>query len=178
MTRGEIWWVDYGIPYGSEPGYRRPVIILQNDFFNNSKINTTIGVPLSTNVLLADVPGNIFLNKKDSKLTRDSVILISQIGVIDKERLLKKVSKINREIMEKIENNIKAGPTAHNRSICVPALKRLQGSVRLGHSATLHSHGSLYPHFCSPGLATQALIRAAKTSHTAGTLYDIPPKIN
>jgi mRNA interferase MazF len=49
MTRGEIWWADYGIPYGSEPGYRRPVIILQNDFFNNSKINTTVVIPLSSN---------------------------------------------------------------------------------------------------------------------------------
>jgi mRNA interferase MazF len=106
MIRGEIWWTDYGIPYGSEPGYRRPVIILQNNFFNNSKIKTTIVIPLSTNVLLAEVPGNIFITKKDSKLTKDSVILISQIGVIDKERLLEKVSKIDREIMEKIENNI------------------------------------------------------------------------
>jgi mRNA interferase MazF len=106
MTRGEIWWVDYGIPYGSEPGYRRPVIIMQNDFFNNSKIKTTIVVSLSTNLLLADVPGNIFLSKKDSKLTKDSVILISQTGVIDKERLIEKVSKINNDIMGKIENSL------------------------------------------------------------------------
>jgi mRNA interferase MazF len=106
MTRGEIWWVDYGIPYGSESGYRRPVIIMQNDFFNNSKIKTTIVVPLSTNLLLADVPGNILINKRDSKLTKDSVILISQTGVIDKERLIEKVSKINNDIMDKIENGI------------------------------------------------------------------------
>jgi mRNA interferase MazF len=106
MTRGEIWWVDYGIPYGSEPGYRRPVIIMQNDFFNNSKINTTIVIPLSTNLLLADVPGNIFISKKESKLAKDSVMLISQISVIDKERLKEKISKINRDKMEKIENNI------------------------------------------------------------------------
>jgi mRNA interferase MazF len=106
MTRGEIWWADYGIPYGSKPGYRRPVIIIQNDFFNNSKINTTIIVPLSTNLLLADVPGNIFIDKKTSKLTKDSVILISQIGVIDKGRLQEKVSSIDREAMEKIENGI------------------------------------------------------------------------
>jgi mRNA interferase MazF len=96
MTRGEIWWVDYGIPYGSEPGYRRPVIIIQNDFFNNSKINTTIVVPPSTNLLLADVPGNIFINKRESKLTKNSVILISQISVIDKEKLKEKISKINK----------------------------------------------------------------------------------
>jgi mRNA interferase MazF len=106
MTRGEIWWADYGIPYGSEPGYRRPVIIMQNDLFNNSKINTTIVAPLSTNLLLAGVPGNISMNKKDSKLTKDSVILISQIGVIDKERLIEKVSTINKETMKKIEDNI------------------------------------------------------------------------
>jgi mRNA interferase MazF len=106
MTRGEIWWVDYGIPYGSEPGYRRPVIIMQNDFFNNSKIKTTVVVPLSTNLLLADVPGNIFISKKDSKLTKDSVILISQTGVIDKKRLIEKIEKINNDIMSKIENSI------------------------------------------------------------------------
>jgi mRNA interferase MazF len=106
MIRGEIWWVDYGIPYGSEPGYRRPVIIIQNDFFNASKIKTTIAAPLSTNLLLADVPGNIFVSKRDSKLTKDSVILISQVGVIDKERLLEKVSKINNDIMGKIENSV------------------------------------------------------------------------
>jgi mRNA interferase MazF len=106
MTRGEIWWVDYGIPYGSEPGYRRPVIIMQNDFFNDSKINTTVVVPLTTNLLLADVPGNILINKKDSKLNKDSVIIISQIGVVDKERLIEKISSINYEAMEKIEDNI------------------------------------------------------------------------
>jgi mRNA interferase MazF len=106
MTRGELWWVDYGIPYGSEPGYRRPVIILQNDIFNTSKINTTVVIPLSTNLLLADVPGNIFISKKDSKLSKDSVILLSQIGVIDKERLIEKISKINNETLSKIETNV------------------------------------------------------------------------
>jgi mRNA interferase MazF len=106
MIRGEIWRADYGIPYGSEPGFRRPVIILQNDFFNNSKINTTVVIPISSNLLLADVPGNIYMEKKDLKLGKDSVILVSQISVIDKERLIEKVSKINRDTMEKIENNI------------------------------------------------------------------------
>jgi mRNA interferase MazF len=106
MTRGEIWWVDYGITFGSEPGYRRPVLILQNDFFNISKINTTVAIQISSNLLLADVPGNIYIEKRLSKLGKDSVILVSQIGVIDKERLIEKISKINRDIMEKIENNI------------------------------------------------------------------------
>ena len=106
MIRGELWWVDYGIPYGSEAGFRLPVIIVQNDFFNNSKINTIIVIPLSTNLLLADVPGNILIEKNESKLGKDSVILLSQIGVIDKQRLIEKISRINKNIMEKIENNI------------------------------------------------------------------------
>jgi mRNA interferase MazF len=106
MIRGELWWIDYGVPYGSESGYKRPAIVMQNDLFNSSKINTTIVVPVTTNLLLADVPGNILLRKKDSKLNKDSVIIISQIGVIDKERLMEKISRINNEIMEKIEDNI------------------------------------------------------------------------
>jgi mRNA interferase MazF len=105
ISRGEIWWIDYGIPYGSEPGYKRPVLVMQNDLFNNSKINTTVVIPLTTNLLLADVPGNIFLDKKESKLPKDSVILLSQIGVVDKQRFVEKISKINKDTMEKVENN-------------------------------------------------------------------------
>jgi mRNA interferase MazF len=63
-------------------------------------------IPLSTNLLLADVPGNIFISKKDSKLSKDSVIVLSQIGVIDKERLIEKISRTNNEILEKIETNV------------------------------------------------------------------------
>ncbi|MDR2716942.1 MAG: type II toxin-antitoxin system PemK/MazF family toxin [Treponema sp.] len=106
MTRGELWWADFGIPFGSEPGYKRPVLIIQNDFFNNSKINTTIVIPLTTNLILADAPGNILITKRESKLKKDSVITISQIEVIDRRRLIEKITKIDRTIIEKIENNI------------------------------------------------------------------------
>ena len=106
MTRGELWWADFGIPFGSEPGYKRPVIILQNDFFNRSNISTTIVIPLTTNMLLADAPGNILLPKTISKLKKDSVITISQIEVIDRQRLTEKISKIDRTLLEKIENSI------------------------------------------------------------------------
>ena len=106
MTRGELWWVDLGLPYGSEPGYRRPVLILQNDFFNNSKINTTVIVPLTTNSLYAEAPGNLVLYKEDSKLSKDSVIVVSQITVIDKNRLIEKISKVNNTIIEEVENKI------------------------------------------------------------------------
>ena len=104
--RGELWWVDLGLPHGSEPGYRRPVLIIQNDFFNNSKINTTVIVPLTTNNLYAGVPGNVLLNKGESKLRKDSVIVLSQIKVIDKNRLIEKISKVNNAIIEEVENNL------------------------------------------------------------------------
>jgi len=106
MTRGELWWADFGIPFGSEPGYKRPVLIIQNDFFNNSKINTTIVIPLTTNLILADAPGNILITKRESKLKKDSVLTISQIEVIDRQRLIEKITKLDRTIIEKIENNI------------------------------------------------------------------------
>ena len=106
MTRGELWWADFGIPFGSEPGYKRPVLIIQNDFFNNSKMNTTIVIPLTTNLILADAPGNILITKHQSKLKKDSVITISQIEVIDRRRLIEKITKVDRSIIEKIENNI------------------------------------------------------------------------
>jgi len=106
MTRGELWWADFGVPFGSEPGYKRPVIIIQNDFFNRSNINTTIVIPLTTNILLADAPGNILFKKNESKLKKDSVITISQIEVIDRQRLIDKIIKIDKSIINKIENNI------------------------------------------------------------------------
>jgi len=106
MTRGELWWADFGAPFGSEPGYKRPVLIMQNDFFNRSMINTTIVIPLTTNLILADAPGNILITKNQSKLKKDSVITISQIEVIDRRRLIEKITKIDRTIIEKVENNI------------------------------------------------------------------------
>jgi mRNA interferase MazF len=106
MIRGELWWADFGIPFGSEPGYKRPVLILQNDFINNSKINTIIVIPLTTNLILADAPGNVLITKHQSKLKKDSVIIISQVEAIDRRRLIEKITKIDRTIMEKIEDNI------------------------------------------------------------------------
>ena len=106
MIRGELWWADFGIPFGGEPGYKRPVLIIQNDFFNKSKINTIIVIPLTTNLILADAPGNILITKNQSKLKKDSVITISQIEVIDRRRLIEKITKIDRAIIEKIENNL------------------------------------------------------------------------
>jgi mRNA interferase MazF len=107
MTRGEIWWADYGIPFGSEPGFNRPVLIIQSDALNKSKIHTIIVVPLTTNLLLKDAPGNVFLDKTDSKLSKDSIVVVSQISVIDKQRLIKKESRISSKLLEEVEEGVK-----------------------------------------------------------------------
>jgi len=106
MTRGELWWADFGLPFGSEPGYKRPVLIIQNDFFNNSKINTAIVIPLTTNLLLAEAPGNILITGNESKLKKDSVMAISQIEAIDRHRLIEKITAVDGAIIKKIEESM------------------------------------------------------------------------
>ncbi|MCT8335918.1 type II toxin-antitoxin system PemK/MazF family toxin [Leptospira sp. 85282-16] len=107
MTRGEIWWVDLGIPFGSEPGYKRPVLIIQDNAFNESNINTIIVVPLTTNLNLATAPGNVLLSKKDTNLSKDSVVNVSQIVTLDRERFINKASELKTKKIEKIEEGIK-----------------------------------------------------------------------
>ena len=99
MTRGEIWWVDFGLAYGSMPQGRRPAVIVQNDNFNASRIMTTVVIPLTTNTLLAEYKDNIFLNKEETGLSKDSVVLTPQIGIVDKSCLVEKVSKLSHSIM-------------------------------------------------------------------------------
>lgn len=107
MTRGEIWWADLGLPFGSEPGFRRPILILQNDAFTRSKLNTIIIAPLTTNLSLAAAPGNTLVKKRDSRLPADSVINLSQIVTIDKLRLIEKVGKLNPAILKQVDEGIK-----------------------------------------------------------------------
>jgi len=107
MIRGKIWWADLGIPFGSEPGFRRPVVIIQNDSFNKSNIQTIIVISITTNLNLAEAPGNIFITKEESHLSKDGVINISQISTIDKRRLIEKITFLPQSIMDQIENGLK-----------------------------------------------------------------------
>ena len=77
MTRGELRWADFGIQFGSEPGFRRPVLIVQEYVYTQSRLNTVIVVPLTTNLLLEEAPGNVVLPKEESGLTKDSVIVVT-----------------------------------------------------------------------------------------------------
>jgi mRNA interferase MazF len=107
MTRGEVWWVDLGIPFGSEPGFKRPVLIIQDDAFNESNINTIIVVPLTSNLNLASAPGNVLLNRKDTNLSKDSIVNVSQIVTLDRERFINKAADLKSKHLKKIEEGIK-----------------------------------------------------------------------
>ncbi|MBR0495853.1 MAG: type II toxin-antitoxin system PemK/MazF family toxin [Treponema sp.] len=106
MTRGDVYMLDFGIPFGSEPRMRRPVVIIQADKENLNGLNTKIVVPLTSNTINADLRGNVFLPKKESGLSKDSVALIHQIVVVDKFRLEEKISKLPKNLLSKIEDEI------------------------------------------------------------------------
>jgi mRNA interferase MazF len=107
MLRGEIWWASLPVPRGSEPGYRRPVVIVQSDAFNRSEISTIVVAAISSNLRLADAPGNIFLKRRDSKLPKESVINVSQILTLDKRYLAEKVGQLSTKHMRELDEGLK-----------------------------------------------------------------------
>ncbi|MCW3987024.1 MAG: type II toxin-antitoxin system PemK/MazF family toxin [Candidatus Bathyarchaeota archaeon] len=107
MTRGEIWWASLQQPKGSEPGYRRPVLIVQSDAFNRSNINTVICAVITSNLNLVKAPGNVRLSKKESNLPRESVINVSQIVTIDRSYITKCVGTVPKRILKQVEDGIK-----------------------------------------------------------------------
>ena len=106
MTRGDVYMLDFGVPFGSEPGMRRPVVIIQSDKEKLNGLNTKVVVPLTSNTINADLKGNVFISKKESGLSKDSVALVHQIIVVDKMRLENKLVKLSKDILQKIEAEI------------------------------------------------------------------------
>ena len=106
MMNGEIWWVDFQEPRVSTPAFVRPGIIVQNNELNESDLNSTIVIPITTNCRLADYKGNVFLNKSESKLSKDSVALCAQITTVDKQALLEKNSKLSSDLLNEIYEEI------------------------------------------------------------------------
>lgn len=94
VAQGEIWWADLPEPSGSEPGFRRPVIVVQGDHMNRSRIATVVCVPLTGNLAWADAPGNVLLPAKLTGLPKDSVANVSQIVALDRRRLTERAAKL------------------------------------------------------------------------------------
>lgn len=87
IRRGEVWWADLGEPHGSGPGFRRPVLVISSDAYNRSRIATVVVVAITSNLRLADAPGNVVLDAGDGGLERTSVVNCSQVVTLDKTDL-------------------------------------------------------------------------------------------
>ena len=106
IKQGDIFWVDLGKPSGSEPGYRHPHLVIQNNVFNRSRINTVVVCSLTSNLQRAHSPGNVILNKGEANLTKQSVINITQIFTVDKRDLVEKIGSISSERMTQVLEGI------------------------------------------------------------------------
>jgi mRNA interferase MazF len=107
IRRGELWWANLPTPQGSEPGYRRPVLIIQSDEFNRSGIQTVIVVVLTSNTKLARAPGNVLLTSKETGLPKDSVANISQVATIDKSILAKRIGLLTARSIQRVEDGLR-----------------------------------------------------------------------
>lgn len=102
IGQGDVWWADLAEPIGSEAGYRRPVVVVQCDAFNQSRIGTVVCVPLTSNLKWAAAPGNVAVSAKASGLIKNSVANVSLIVSIDKAQLTKRVGKLSRRNVDAI----------------------------------------------------------------------------
>jgi len=107
VERGDIWWADLGEPTGSEPGFRRPVLIVQADAFNRSRLQTVIAVVLTSNIRLVDAPGNVLLPSRATGLPKDSVANVSQMITVDREFLRDKVNRVRGPLLKDLDNGLR-----------------------------------------------------------------------
>ncbi len=107
IEQGDIFWIDLPAPRGSESGYRHPHVVIQNNLFNSSKINTVILCALTSNIRRASSPGNVLLKKGEGNLPKASVINISQIITLNKFELKEKIGTLSLKRREEIINGIK-----------------------------------------------------------------------
>ena len=107
MERGTVWWAQLPEPVASEPGFRRPVIIIQSNAFNRSRIRTVIAVVLTSNLRLTEAPGNVLIPATDSGLPKDSVANISQIITMDRTFLTEKCGRLPPRIMKAVDDGIR-----------------------------------------------------------------------
>jgi len=107
VKRGQIWWAQLPEPTASEPGYKRPVLIIQSDEFNKSRINTVMATVITSTLKLAEAPGNVKLTTKQSGLPRESVVNVSQIITLDKQFLVELAGQLDRRTMLQIEDGVK-----------------------------------------------------------------------
>lgn len=107
MRRGEIWWASLPVPRGSELGYRRPVLVVQSDAFNRSRIGTVIVAAITSNTALADAPGNVLLSRQASGLPKPSVVNVSQVLTLDRSMLSEPIRSLPKKEMTAVSNGLR-----------------------------------------------------------------------
>jgi mRNA interferase MazF len=107
MRRGEIWWASLPEPAGSGPGYRRPVVIVQANSFNESRIQTAIVAVITSNLRLVEAPGNVLIVASRTGLRKDSVINVSQLITVDKTFLTERVGRLNPAQLRALDAGLK-----------------------------------------------------------------------
>ena len=106
MKRGEIWWASLPEPTGSGPGLRRPVLIIQSDAFNNSRISTVVVAVMTSNLALAAAPGNVRVAKSESGLPKASVVNVSQVITLDRSLLTSRVKALQGKSMQQVDTGL------------------------------------------------------------------------
>ena len=107
VARREVWWADLDVPRGSEPGFRHPILIVQADAFNRSRLRTILGVILTSNMRLLDALGNTLLSAASTGLPKDSVANVTQIVTLDASYLSARVGQASRKLMAHVDSGLR-----------------------------------------------------------------------
>lgn len=107
VKRGEIWWASLTSPVGSNPGFRRPILIIQSNEFNCSRINTVVAAVITSNLVLANAPGNVRIPARASGLKKASVVNVSQVITVDKAFLAAQVGSLKANFMREVDDGLR-----------------------------------------------------------------------
>jgi mRNA interferase MazF len=107
VERGQVWWADLGEPGGSEPGFRRPLLVVQDDAFNRSRLRTVIAVVLTSNLRLVEAPGNVLIPARAAGLPKDSIANVSQVITIDRDFLTEPAGRLRGELLKNVESGLR-----------------------------------------------------------------------
>ncbi len=105
MRRGELWWADLGVPVGSAPGYRRPVLVVSSDRFNSSRLATVVVAAVTSNLRLGDAPGNAVVD--EPALARPSVVNVTQLLTIDRQLLEARIAMVTRAQLRQVDSGLR-----------------------------------------------------------------------
>ena len=107
VARGELWWIDFGIPRGSAPGFRRPGVIVSYDPFNASALQSIVAVAVSTSMRLARAPGNVVVVAGTGGLASDSVVNVAQIATVDRMDLDERIGALPAHLLAKVDDGLR-----------------------------------------------------------------------